>query len=39
VDRPVYAEDFARELEENRAEVGTDELEKLLHGGDTWTVT
>ena len=38
VDRPVYAEQFARELEENRAEVGRDELAKLLHGGDTWTI-
>ena len=39
VDRPVYAEQFARELEENRAEVGVDELQKLLHGGDAWTVS
>ena len=39
VDRPVYAEEYGRELEENRAEVGTEELQKLLHGGDTWTVS
>jgi 2-oxoglutarate ferredoxin oxidoreductase subunit beta len=38
VDRPVYAEEYVRELEENRAEIGTEELDKLLHGGDTWTV-
>jgi 2-oxoglutarate ferredoxin oxidoreductase subunit beta len=38
VDRPVYAEQFVRELEENRAEVGADELQKLLLGGDSWTV-
>ena len=39
VERPVYGEDFARELEENRASVGLPELEKLLHSGDTWTVS
>jgi len=38
VERPAYAELLARELEENRAEVGRDELEKLLTGGDSWTV-
>ena len=39
VDRPVYAEQLARELEENRAEIGKEELQKLLQGGDSWTVT
>jgi 2-oxoglutarate ferredoxin oxidoreductase subunit beta len=39
VDRPVYGEDWQRELEELRAQVGPDELEKLLHSGDTWTVS
>ena len=38
VERPVYGEDFARELEENRAEVGMEELHALLHSADTWTV-
>ena len=39
VERPVYGEQFAAELEENRAEVGMDELRELLHSGDTWTVS
>jgi 2-oxoglutarate ferredoxin oxidoreductase subunit beta len=39
VDRPVYAADWQRELEELRAQVGPDELEKLLHSAETWTVT
>jgi len=38
VERPVYGEDWARELEENRASVGRDDLRELLHSGDTWTV-
>jgi 2-oxoglutarate ferredoxin oxidoreductase subunit beta len=38
VDRPVYAEQLAREVEENRAEVGRGDLEELLRGGDSWTV-
>jgi 2-oxoglutarate ferredoxin oxidoreductase subunit beta len=39
VDRPVYGEDWARELEEQRAGVGMEDVEKLLHSGDTWTVS
>jgi 2-oxoglutarate/2-oxoacid ferredoxin oxidoreductase subunit beta len=39
VDRPVYGEDWQRELEELRAQVGPDELEKLLSSGETWTVS
>jgi 2-oxoglutarate ferredoxin oxidoreductase subunit beta len=39
VDRPVYGEDWQRELEELRAQVGPDELEKLLGAGETWTVS
>ena len=38
VERPVYGEEFARELAENRAEVGMEELHALLHSADTWTV-
>jgi 2-oxoglutarate ferredoxin oxidoreductase subunit beta len=38
VGRPVYGEDWARELEEQRAGLGMDDVEKLLHSGDTWTV-
>ncbi len=39
VERPVYGEDFARELEANRADAGVEELEQLLHSGGTWTVS
>jgi 2-oxoglutarate ferredoxin oxidoreductase subunit beta len=39
IERPVYGEDWARELEEQRAGVGIDDVEKLLHAGDTWTVS
>jgi 2-oxoglutarate/2-oxoacid ferredoxin oxidoreductase subunit beta len=39
VDRPVYGEELARELEDARAKVGREELERLLHAGDTWTVS
>ena len=38
VERPVYGEELALELQEARADVGTDDLEKLLHSGETWTV-
>jgi 2-oxoglutarate ferredoxin oxidoreductase subunit beta len=38
VDRPVYGSELAASLEEARASVGREELEKLLHSGDTWTV-
>ena len=39
IERPVYGEQFAAELAENRAQVGMDDLRELLHSGDTWTVT
>jgi 2-oxoglutarate/2-oxoacid ferredoxin oxidoreductase subunit beta len=39
VSRPVYGQELAVELEEARANVGRDELEKLLHAGETWTVS
>jgi 2-oxoglutarate/2-oxoacid ferredoxin oxidoreductase subunit beta len=39
VDRPVYGSALAASLEEARAAVGREELEKLLHSGDTWTVS
>ncbi len=38
VKRPVYGEALARELEEARASVGPQQLEELLHSGETWTV-
>jgi 2-oxoglutarate/2-oxoacid ferredoxin oxidoreductase subunit beta len=39
VDRPVYGAELAASLDEARAAVGREELEKLLHSGDTWTVS
>ena len=39
IERPVYGEQFAAELEENRAQVGMDDLRELLQSGDTWTVS
>jgi 2-oxoglutarate/2-oxoacid ferredoxin oxidoreductase subunit beta len=39
VSRPVYGQDLAHELEEARAKVGPEDLEKLLHAGETWTVS
>jgi 2-oxoglutarate ferredoxin oxidoreductase subunit beta len=39
VSRPVYGAELAHELEEARAEVGPEDLEKLLHAGETWTVS
>ena len=36
--RPVYGAALARELEEARASVGPQQLEELLHSGETWTV-
>jgi 2-oxoglutarate/2-oxoacid ferredoxin oxidoreductase subunit beta len=39
VDRPVYGAELSASLAEARANVGRDELEKLLHSGDTWTVS
>jgi hypothetical protein len=39
VQRPVYGRDLSDSLEEARAQVGTEELEQLLHSGETWTVS
>ena len=39
IERPIYGERLQQELEAARAEVGMDELERVLHGGDTWTVS
>ncbi len=39
VSRPVYGQELAVELEEARAKVGPEELEKVLHAGETWTVS
>jgi 2-oxoglutarate ferredoxin oxidoreductase subunit beta len=38
IQRPVYGEEFAKELAENRAEVGMEDLRELLHSGGAWTV-
>jgi hypothetical protein len=38
VRRPVYGGDLATSLAEAREQVGTKELEQLLHSGETWTV-
>jgi 2-oxoglutarate/2-oxoacid ferredoxin oxidoreductase subunit beta len=39
VERPVYGAELSASLEEARSQVGTPELEALLHSGDTWTVS
>jgi 2-oxoglutarate/2-oxoacid ferredoxin oxidoreductase subunit beta len=39
VDRPVYGAELSASLNEAREKVGREELEKLLHSGDTWTVS
>ncbi|HEY1274462.1 MAG TPA: 2-oxoacid:ferredoxin oxidoreductase subunit beta [Thermoleophilaceae bacterium] len=39
VERPIYGEELALELEEARSKVGSEELEGLLHSGETWTVS
>jgi 2-oxoglutarate ferredoxin oxidoreductase subunit beta len=38
VDRPVYDELMAEQLEAARAKQGRGDLAKLLHGGDTWEI-
>jgi hypothetical protein len=35
----VYGGQLSESLEEARASVGKEELEKLLHSGETWTVS
>jgi 2-oxoglutarate/2-oxoacid ferredoxin oxidoreductase subunit beta len=37
-ERPIFAEAMGRELKEAREGLGTEELDSLLHSGDTWTV-
>jgi 2-oxoglutarate ferredoxin oxidoreductase subunit beta len=37
--RPVSGADLDRELKANRATVGTDDLNALLHAGDTWNIS
>ena len=39
VERPVYGEAMARELEAAREGLGAQELNELLRSGDTWTVS
>jgi 2-oxoglutarate/2-oxoacid ferredoxin oxidoreductase subunit beta len=39
VERPIYGETMARELEAAREGLGAQELDELLRSGDTWTVT
>ena len=39
VERPVYDELMAGQLEDARAKKGEGELEALLHAGDTWTIS
>jgi 2-oxoglutarate/2-oxoacid ferredoxin oxidoreductase subunit beta len=38
VKRPVYGQGLAQELDEARASAATEQLEELLHSGETWTV-
>ncbi|MEO8093138.1 MAG: 2-oxoacid:ferredoxin oxidoreductase subunit beta [bacterium] len=38
VERPVYAEETAKDLQAARQGFGTEELDSLLRSGDTWTV-
>jgi 2-oxoglutarate ferredoxin oxidoreductase subunit beta len=38
VERPVYDELMAEQLEKAREKKGPGDLEKLLHAGDTWTI-
>jgi 2-oxoglutarate/2-oxoacid ferredoxin oxidoreductase subunit beta len=38
VERPIYGETMARELEAAREGLGAQELDELLRSGDTWTV-
>jgi 2-oxoglutarate/2-oxoacid ferredoxin oxidoreductase subunit beta len=38
VERPVYGAELSASLEDAREGVGSDDLEQLLHSGETWTV-
>ena len=39
VDRPMYAETLMQERTEARGRIGTDDLDRLLKSGYTWTVS
>jgi 2-oxoglutarate/2-oxoacid ferredoxin oxidoreductase subunit beta len=39
VERPVYGAELSASLDEARGKVGAEELEQLLHSGDTWVVS
>jgi 2-oxoglutarate ferredoxin oxidoreductase subunit beta len=39
VGRPVYGEGWQEQLEDAHSQAGIEDLEKLLHSGDTWTVS
>jgi 2-oxoglutarate ferredoxin oxidoreductase subunit beta len=39
IERPVYDDLMAEQLEEAKAESGEGDLEALLHAGDTWQIT
>jgi 2-oxoglutarate/2-oxoacid ferredoxin oxidoreductase subunit beta len=39
VERPVYGAELSASLEDARQDVGTEDLEQLLHSGETWTVS
>jgi 2-oxoglutarate ferredoxin oxidoreductase subunit beta len=38
VDRPVYDDLMAEQIEATKRELGEGELKKLLHAGDTWAI-
>jgi 2-oxoglutarate/2-oxoacid ferredoxin oxidoreductase subunit beta len=38
VDRPVYDDLMAEQIEVTKRELGEGELERLLHAGDTWSI-
>jgi 2-oxoglutarate ferredoxin oxidoreductase subunit beta len=38
VDRPVYGEQMARQIDAATERLGRGDLTKLLHSGDTWDV-
>jgi 2-oxoglutarate ferredoxin oxidoreductase subunit beta len=39
VDAPPWGADLVAELRENREALGDDDLDALLHAGDTWTIS
>jgi 2-oxoglutarate ferredoxin oxidoreductase subunit beta len=38
VEHPVHGDELTRTLAANRQNIGTDDLHRLIHAGDTWTV-